>query len=65
MNMKNGVVISFNLNKQMGNIRDKTTAIEYRFLKTDCPQKVEILDEVKFDVVFEKNRNKAINVQLA
>lgn len=64
MNMKNGVVISFNLDKQMGNIRDKTTAIEYRFLKTDCPHKVEILDEVKFDVVFEKNRNKAINVQL-
>ena len=63
--MKYGVVISFNTIKQMGNIKDNTTNIEYGFLKADCPHAVEMLDEVKFDVVFEKNKNKAINVQLA
>ncbi len=63
--MKYGVVISFNIIKQMGNIKDNTTNIEYGFLKADCPHAVEMLDEVKFDVVFEKNKNKAINVQLA
>lgn len=63
--MKYGVVISFNTAKQIGNIKDNTTNIEYGFLKADCPHEVEMLDEVKFDVVFEKNKNKAINVKLA
>jgi len=63
--MKYGVVISFNSIKGIGSIQDNRTKEEYTFLKSDCPHEVEILDEVGYEIVTEKNKVRAIQVKLS
>lgn len=62
--MKYGVVVSFNSFKGIGNIKDNRTNEEYSFLKSDCPHEVEILDEVGYKIVTEKNKTRAIEIKL-
>lgn len=61
--MRYGVVISYNSIKEIGNIKDNSTNIEYSFTKADCPHEVEILDEVGFEVITENHKMRAINVK--
>lgn len=63
--MRYGVVISFNVIKNTGIVKDNTTNITYSFTKADCGHEVDILDEVAFEVATEKSKMRAINLKLS
>ena len=62
--MRYGVVTSFNASKGFGNIKDNTKNEEYTFLKADCPDEVEIYDEVAYELQTVDGKTTAIKVKL-